>query len=746
MSTSHSSSTAVDTALGPAEIAFPRLGNRPGARCVSSTAVLEEALEHGRWIGLYWSATGHVHRENVVTGLPGLDSLKRPLHAFELEIDGQSLHNRWDWAGAAQRAGNRQGTVESVVELRHQVRPVTAKVVTRLDGSPILARYLEITNTGQAPAALAQVAPWAGLLWSTNTERPFHHSYANPSFDERTKAKFTLGYFASEDWGHEGDFVWQPLPQEVFRIERRASGRSWGPPYYILRNEATGELFFMGLGWSGNFAAEFAHRHESQLYFRIGPLGPAPLRLIDPGETVRSPEVHLGPLHCGLDEAVAQWHRHVRTSVLPRRPTGKEIYTMAARVVEEPGDWILREIDIAAQMGVEAFMVDAGWYGDHFAGWWEQRGDWAEGSWLPGGMAGIRARVKDQGMLFGLWHEAEAMARKSRLFAEHPDWMLRTDGDRECAETLNLANPEAARFFTEAVLRIAKEYALDFYKLDYNVAVGEGGQSLRSGYAESEFWRHCEVLYRTYDRLLDECPELCLEDCAGGGGRSDLGMLSRFHYACESDWSVFPYSIRAINALSLFLPPESICYYHNHIQHAHQTADLDAHLRVTLFALPIFVGFGAQGADRSTVHFQETRRYIGLHRGFCRPVLHQARVFHHTPDIGLFKAAEWCVLEYAAGDCSRGYAGIFRLGSGQGQDRGEYLFRPGGVDPGREYTVALDNRRQQFRISGHELMNTGLRIRLDAALTSELVMYAQDGDALPDPDYSPVGGESVFPQ
>jgi hypothetical protein len=36
------------------------------------------------------------------------------------------------------------------------------------------------------------------------------------------------------------------------------------------------------------------------------------------------------------------------------------MYTLAARVVEKPGDWILREIDIAAEMGVEAYMVDAG--------------------------------------------------------------------------------------------------------------------------------------------------------------------------------------------------------------------------------------------------------------------------------------------------------------------------------------------------------------------------------------------------
>ena len=54
----------------------------------------------------------------------------------------------------SRRPGKRPGTTEAVVELKHQVRPVTVKVVTRLDGSPVLARYLEITNTGRKPAAL----------------------------------------------------------------------------------------------------------------------------------------------------------------------------------------------------------------------------------------------------------------------------------------------------------------------------------------------------------------------------------------------------------------------------------------------------------------------------------------------------------------------------------------------------------------------------------------------------------------
>lgn len=704
------------------DIAFHQAGNRPTARYVSAAAVCEEALADGRWIGLYWSATGHVHRENVVPDLPALDSLRRPLHAFELEIDGQSLHNRWDLAGRSRRQGSVRGTAEAVVELRHQVRPICVKVVTRLDGSPVLARYLEITNTGQAPAALGRVSPWSGVLWNTNTALSRDRTNVNPAFDERGRSKFSLGYLASEDWGLEGNFVWQPLPQESFRIERTASGRCWGSPYYILRNEATGEQFFIALAWGGNFFAEFSYRHDSLLWFRLGPLAPAPLRVIAPGETVVSPEVHLGAMHWPFDEAVGLWHRHMRASVIPPRPAGKEMYTVAGRVVEEPGDWIKTEMDIAAEMGVEAFMVDAGWYGDSFAGWWDHRGDWFEGKWLPGGMKGLRDHAHKQGMLFGLWHEAEAISRKARLFEKHPDWILKTDAGRQCAETLDLANPQAAKYFEDSILKIIKGFKLDFYKLDYNVGVGEGGQTLRDGYAESEFWRHSEAVHKAYDRVLKECPDMCLENCAGGGGRNDLGMAARFHYLCESDWSVMPYSIRAINSLSLFIPPEAIVYYHNHMQHAHQTADLDTHLRVTLFAVPIYVGFGSQGADRSGEYFTKVRRYIELHKGFCRPVLAgRPVVYHHTPDIGLFAPADWCVLEYATQDRRRGYAGLFKLTGG----RSEYRFRPRGIDGATTYKVTLDNGNQRLRLSGQDLLLHGIPVELDAALTSELVMFEQ---------------------
>jgi alpha-galactosidase len=413
---------------------------------------------------------------------------------------------------------------------------------------------------------------------------------------------------------------------------------------------------------------------------------------------------------------------------MPPRPKGKEMYTIAGRVVEEPGEWILREVDIAAEMGAEAFMVNAGWYGATFGSWVDLRGDWEVGTWMPGGLAGVREYAKKKGLLFGLWHEAETVSDKAELKKKHPEWLLTTDKGRQVAEGLDLANPEAAKFLEESVIRIVREHKLDFYKLDYNISPAEGGQTVADGYAESEYWRHFEVLNRAYDRVLTEFPDVCLENCASGGGRNDLAMLSRFHYASQSDWSVMPFSIRAINAMTLFVPPEALCYYHNHVNwmgvQAHQLADADTHLRVTLFALPIFVGFGGQDADRSTEFFRKTKRYIELNKGFCRPVMaNHPRVFHHTPDIGLYAPADWCVLEYAMADRSRGYAGLFKL-SPEKDDC--CVFRARGVDLGAQYRVTLDNSQQTFTMSGRELGLQGIPVTLDSALTSELVLYQQE--------------------
>ncbi|MBN1350374.1 alpha-galactosidase [candidate division KSB1 bacterium] len=707
-------------------IKFYRTSQRPAAQFVSGSCVHEECLQQSRWISLYWFASGQVQRETISDTLPGMNPSEFPLHAFDLELDGQDLRNRWEFVSASEQIGAKPGTREAVVELRHQVRPVTLKVITRLDGTPFLVRRLEITNTGKAPAALSHVSPWSGMLW---TWRQADHWGERP---REASAPFVLAYFRGLMQGTEGDFGWEVLPPGVRRIEGTNGHSGFGNPFFMIRNEMTGETAIGALAWSGNWFMEFWRdpsldlsgqpARGANLAFRFGPLGPAPLRVIAPGETVVSPETHLALLHASTDDCVAALHGHLRASVIPPRPEGKEFFTVAGRVVEEPGNWILKEMDIAAAMGVDAFMVDAGWYGDTFGSWTDRRGDWEVGDWMPGGLAGCRSHCHERGMMFGLWMEPETAGSKSKLLRDHPDWLLKTDGDREVAQMLDLSHPGAAQYMTEAILRTIKEHRLDFFKIDYNCRVHEGGQRERDGLIEHELWRHYEALYSVFDRVRAEMPEVALECCSSGGGRNDLGMMSRFHYACESDFSTFPRSIRAINGLTMFLPPEALCYYHNHVPVAHQKADLETHLRVTLFAQPVFVGFGAQAADRTTPYFELTKRYIALAKKFTGQILaSRPRVFHHTPNIGLLEPADWCVLEYAAQDQSRGYAGLFKLTS----NCSEYRFYPRGADISVEYEVTLDNHRQTFRISGSDLLNRGLRVRLDTPMTSELVLYAK---------------------
>ncbi|MCL1792973.1 MAG: alpha-galactosidase [Oscillospiraceae bacterium] len=689
-------------------------GDREVFRFVSGTTVLEEGVKNGCYAGLYWSASNHVHRENVLGHISSLDPAAFPVNSFQLEIDGQSLHNRWEFVENTQKT-EENGHIVSITKLRHGLRPVEVDVCTRLDGTAFVARWLEIKNTGDKAAALSKVSPFCGVLWH-NKFFVWDNIETSLSKHKNCETPFSVAYLDGYTQAEEFNLKWVDvsLPEYVFANHYR---QIYGAPYYIARNNINGESFIIALAWSGGFETKFAYdRINKILSFETGPYGKAPLRVIEAGEKVISPAAHIGISHYGIDETAEEWRAHLRSSVIPQRKGKKRAYTIGARVVEEPGDWILREIDIAHEMGIEAFMVDAGWYGEPFSDWGKHRGDWFEGSFLPeGGLAKIREYCHKRDMMFGLWMEPEAITPESEIYKKHPEF--KTEGD---SWEMNLSNPEAAKYVTDCIKEVILDKKLDFFKTDYNMRPAEAYASLKGGYAENKTWRHFEALYGVYEEVRRQNPDIAMESCAGGGGRTDLGMMSRFDYCAESDFSQLPHTIRRLNAMTLFLPPEAIVYYHNHIQDAHQLADVETHLRVTLFALPIYVGFGAQNADRNSIYFEKTREYIALAKGFCRPVLEGgAAVYHHTPYIGMANPADFCALEYGAKDKSRGYCGIFKLDSGQAI----YNLRLKGVDLGKNYEVTFKNSGAKVKLCGFEIANTGLNIELESINTSELILY-----------------------
>ena len=55
------------------------------------------------------------------------------------------------------------------------------------------------------------------------------------------------------------------------------------------------------------------------------------------------------------------------------------------------------------------------------------------------------------------------------------------------------------------------------------------------------------------------------------------------------------------------------------------------------------------------------------------------------------------------------------------------MFRPRGLDPARRYEVTQDNTGSRYIVDGRSLMQQGIRVRLDAAQTSELLLFRPAG-------------------
>ena len=80
----------------------------------------------------------------------------------------------------------------------------------------------------------------------------------------------------------------------------------------------------------------------------------------------------------------------------------------------------------------------------------------------------------------------------------------------------------------------------------------------REGFVESSYWRYYEALYAVYERLRARYPDVIFENCAGGGGRSDLGLVSLFSHTWVTDWQIAPRAFSITNGMTMALPPEHV--------------------------------------------------------------------------------------------------------------------------------------------------------------------------------------------
>ena len=191
-------------------------------------------------------------------------------------------------------------------------------------------------------------------------------------------------------------------------------------------------------------------------------------------------------------------------------------------------------------------------------------------------------------MLWGLWMDADRVRDSIRVAKEHPDWLaMNYDGERKMGGQLDLTNAAAAKRMEEQIIRVIEDNKLDFFRLDYNTDQGRKIKIVRDGFIENGYWRYYETHYGIYDRLRQRFPNVIFENCAGGGGRADLGMIGRFDHTDITDWQIAPRSFMITNGMTMALPTEYIDRLLGG-QSGQITADFDFQSRLLLFLEPKF--------------------------------------------------------------------------------------------------------------------------------------------------------------
>lgn len=217
----------------------------------------------------------------------------------------------------------------------------------------------------------------------------------------------------------------------------------------------------------------------------------------------------------------------------------------------------------AAQVGVELFVCDDGWFG-HRDDDTTSLGDWySDRRKLPGGIRRLGERVRQTGLQFGIWMEPEMVSPESDLYRAHPDWCIRIHGREPITMrnqlTLDMGRTEVQEFVYHAVAETLRESGATYLKWDMNRRFSNIGTDALPAERQKELpHRYILGLYAVMERLTHDFPEVLFEGCASGGGRFDPGMLYYVPQFWCSDNTDALSRCRIQYGTSMFLPPSAM--------------------------------------------------------------------------------------------------------------------------------------------------------------------------------------------
>jgi len=526
--------------------------------------------------------------------------------------------------------------------------------------------------------------------------------------------------YLSGRWAAETQVNHEPIHEgsKVLESRKGHTSHNFNPWFAINAGDASeenGRVWFGALGWSGNWRITVEQTPYRQVRVTGGFNSFDFAYPLKPGESLETPPFYAGFSANGFGGASRMLHRFDREQILPGgsssrlRPVLYNSWEATTFNVKEPGQTALA--DKAAKLGVELFVMDDGWFGarNHDrAG----LGDWyVNPQKFPQGLKGLIDHVNGLGMDFGLWVEPEMVNADSDLYRKHPDWVINFPG-RPRSELrnqmiLNLGRDDVKEYIYGVLDKLATEYNIRYFKWDMNRSFSEPGWPELAPAEQRKLWvQYDRNLYEILDRLRARHPKLEIESCSGGGGRVDLGILSRVDEVWPSDNTEAFDRLRIQEGFSLAYPAK--------IMSAWVTDVPNMNGRSTPLAFRFLTAMqGALGIGANLNHWTDqdsgtATSMIALYKRI-RPTVQMGNLYRLASP----RTHDVTVNQYVAADGKQ--AVVFAFRHSQQYNTAAPTIRLRGLDERALYRVEpIDNKlaEKQPELSGAYLMHMGLNVNL----------------------------------
>ena len=348
-------------------------------------------------------------------------------------------------------------------------------------------------------------------------------------------------------WARERTVRRQAVHEGVQSIGslRGISSSNFNPFVSLCRKNCTeteGETFGFSLVYSGCWLAEVQADtyHTLRMHMGIHPQGFA--WHLEPGDTFQTPEAVMVYSDEGLNGMSQIFHELYRHRLARGYWRDRErpilVNNWEATYMNFNEKKLLEIAARAKEIGIEMFVLDDGWFeyrnSDHTG-----LGDWqCDRTKFPQGLGHFTQKLHEMGLLAGIWIEPEMVNMGTRMFNEHPEWVIHEEGrilhPGRHQYVLDYSNPDVIDDLFEKLDRVFEETKVDYVKWDMNRTLSDVYSMTLKNQGEL-MHRYTLGVYSLYERLIEKYPKILFESCSSGGARFDPGMLYYAPQAWTSD-------------------------------------------------------------------------------------------------------------------------------------------------------------------------------------------------------------------